>query len=123
MATLDALKKKIDELKNRINQLNDSKSEEKVQLQEQILIIEECEKIIDDYTAKCPYCGHPISSDDSISDDRLRNLADIQKSEENAESQTYANYGKLQYTFFRIDVIIVIVMVIILLFVLLLAFR
>lgn len=46
---------------------------------------QECEKIIDDYTAKCPYCGHPISSDDSISDDRLRNLADIQKSEENAE--------------------------------------
>ena len=84
---------------------------------------QECEKIIDDYTAKCPYCGDPISSDDSISDDRLRNLADIQKSEENAELQKWANYGKLQYTFFRVDVIIVIIMVVILLFVLLFAFR
>ena len=55
MATLDALKKKIDELKNRINQLNDSKSEEKVQLQEQILIIEECEKIIDNESLMASY--------------------------------------------------------------------
>ena len=83
----------------------------------------ECEKIIDDYIEKCPYCGHAISSDDSISDDRLRNLADIQRDEANAELQKWAGIGKLHYAYFKVEVVIVIVMVIILLFILLFAFR
>ena len=57
----------------------------------------ECEKIIDDYIEKCPYCGHLISSDNSISDDRLRNLADIKKNEELAELQKWADAGKRSF--------------------------
>ena len=69
----------------------------------------ECEKIIDDYIEKCPYCGHSISSSDSISDDRLRNLAEMKQNEDNAELQKWAAAGKRSFNYHMTQLIIVII--------------
>ena len=47
MATLELLSKKIETLKDSLEQLNEANLDEKSKLQVQLDIIEECEKVVD----------------------------------------------------------------------------
>ena len=47
MATLDVLSQKINVLKDTLTQLSESNMDERTQIQAQIVIIEECERVID----------------------------------------------------------------------------